>query len=125
MAIFGNKDVIAVDQDPLGRQASIVSFDGTHLVLAKPLAGGDVAVTLFNEGDTAATMRTSVAAIGLPARSPVYTLTNLWSKQVTETGGTISAFVARIRPSCTALRRRVADASSPRRWPARRLPRWP
>ena len=109
MAIFGNKDVIAVDQDPLGKQAAIVSFDGTHLVLAKPLTGGDVAVTLFNEADTAATMSTSVAAIGLQARSPVYTLTNLWSKQVTETRGTISAFVA---PHQTVMYRVAAPRSA-------------
>ena len=94
MAIFSNKDVIAVDQDPLGKQGTIVSFDGTHLILTKPLASGDVAVTLFNEGNTAATMSTSVAASGLNGHSPVYTLTDLWSKKVTETGGTISAFVA-------------------------------
>jgi hypothetical protein len=90
-AIFGNKAVIAVDQDPLGLQASIVSFDGTHLVLAKPLANGDVAVTLFNEGNTAATMSTDAAAVGLHA--PVYTLDNLWTGQVTETAGSISAFL--------------------------------
>lgn len=94
MSIFGNKDVIAVDQDPLGQQGHIVSFDGTHLILAKPLANGDDAVTLFNEGSTAAVMSTSVSAIGRPASSRVYTLTDLWSRQVTETGGRISAFVA-------------------------------
>jgi hypothetical protein len=108
MAIFGNSGVTAVDQDPLGKQAAVVSFDGTHLVLAKPLAGGDVAVTLFNEGDTAATMSTSAAAIGLPARAAVYTLTNLWSKQVTETGGAISAFVA---PHQTVMYRVAAPRS--------------
>jgi Alpha galactosidase A/Alpha galactosidase C-terminal beta sandwich domain/NPCBM-associated, NEW3 domain of alpha-galactosidase len=93
MSIFGNKNVIAVDQDPLGQQAHIVSFDGTHLVLAKPLAGGDVALTLFNEGDAAAEMSTSVQAIGMQAHSPVYTLKDLWSNKVTETAGAISAFV--------------------------------
>ncbi len=94
MSIFGNKDVIAVDQDPLGQQGHIVSFDGSHLILAKPLANGDVAVTLFNEGSTAAVLSTSVNAIGMQASSRVYTLTDLWSRKVTETGGRISAFVA-------------------------------
>jgi hypothetical protein len=110
MAIFGNKAVIAVDQDSLGQQATVVSFDGTHLVLAKPLAGGDVAVTLFNEGNTAATMSTTVPAIGLRAHSPVYTLTNLWTNQVTETGGTISAFVA---PHQTVMYRVAAPRGGP------------
>jgi hypothetical protein len=93
MSIFGDKAVIAVDQDPLGQQGHIVSSDGSHLIMAKPLANGDVAVTLFNEGSTAATMSTDASAIGL-ASSPVYTLSNLWTGQVTETGGTISAYVA-------------------------------
>ncbi len=124
MAIFGNKAVIAVDQDSLGKQATVVSFDGTHLVLAKPLASGDVAVTLFNEGATAATMSTSVPAIGLPARSPVYTLTNLWTSQVTETGGTISAFVAPHQTVTYRARSRTACGTWPGHWPARPPPRW-
>ncbi|HZC72296.1 MAG TPA: NPCBM/NEW2 domain-containing protein [Jatrophihabitans sp.] len=93
MAIYLNKDVIAIDQDPLGVQGSVVKTDGTHLVFAKPLANGDVAVALFNEGDTAATMSTTAAQAGLPTARGAYTLTDLWSKQVTESAGTISAQV--------------------------------
>ena len=93
LSIFGNTDVIAIDQDPLGKQGSIVSFDGTHLIPAKPLANGDSAVTLFNEGSTPAIMSTTASAIGLPSDA-VYTLRDLWSKKTTETAGTISSFVA-------------------------------
>src|SRR3569833_4325473 len=42
--ILENKDVIAVDQDALGKQASVISSADGHWVLAKPLATGDVAV---------------------------------------------------------------------------------
>jgi hypothetical protein len=93
LSIFGNRQVIAVDQDPLGAQGHIVSFDGTHLVLAKPLANGDVAVTLFNEGSTPAVISTTASAADLPA-DRIYTLDNLWTHRVTETAGTISAYVA-------------------------------
>jgi len=93
LSVFGNRDVIAVDQDRLGVQGRVVSFDGTHLVLAKPLAGGDVAVTLFNEGDTAAVMSTTATAAGLPGGAPVYLLRNLWSKKVTVTAGPVSVLV--------------------------------
>jgi alpha-galactosidase len=93
LSIFGNRQVIAVDQDPLGAQGRIVSFDGTHLVLAKPLADGDVSVVLFNEGSTPAVISTTAGAAGLPADS-VYTLDNLWTHRVTETAGAISAYVA-------------------------------
>jgi alpha-galactosidase len=40
LSIFGNKDVIAVDQDRLGIQGHVVSFDGTRLVLARPWPAG-------------------------------------------------------------------------------------
>jgi alpha-galactosidase len=93
MAIYLNKDVIAVDQDSLGAQGRVVQSDGTHLVFAKPLANGDVAVALFNEGDTAATMSTTAAQTGLGKASGAYTLKDLWSKKVTESAGQITASV--------------------------------
>ena len=92
MAIYLNRDVIAVDQDRLGIQGRVVKTDGTHLVFAKPLANGDAAVALFNEGDTPATMSTTAAQAGL-RRAPAYTLKDLWSKKVTETAGTITGTV--------------------------------
>jgi alpha-galactosidase len=48
--ILANKEVIAVDQDPLGRQGHRVHKDGDLEVWAKPLAGGGRAVILFNRG---------------------------------------------------------------------------
>src|SRR3954465_10944560 len=71
MAIYLNRDVIAIDQDSLGRQADVIRTAGTHPVFAKPLANGDAAVALFNEGDTAATMSTSARAAGL-GQAPAY-----------------------------------------------------
>jgi alpha-galactosidase len=93
MAILLNKDVIAIDQDSLGVQGHVAKTDGTHLVFAKPLANGDVAVALFNEGDTAAMMSTTAGQAGLPKAGGAYTLKDLWSKKVTESAGTITAQV--------------------------------
>ena len=94
VSVFGNKRVIAVDQDKLVSPAHIVgTFDGTHLIMAKPLANGDVAVTLFNESTTdAATMSTTAAAVGLPSASS-YTLQDLWSGATSTSTGQISATV--------------------------------
>src|SRR3954447_15389693 len=92
MSILLNKQVIAVDQDSLGVQGRVVKSDGTHLVFAKPLANGDVAVALFNEGDTPASMSTTAAQAMLP-KAPAYVLKDLWSKKVTETAGNIAAGV--------------------------------
>ena len=52
-AILTNHDIIAIDQDPLGRQGYPVSYHNDLQVFIKPLQGGDTAVCLFNRGDEA------------------------------------------------------------------------
>lgn len=47
-SILMNKEVIAVDQDPLGRQGDRVWEEGRISLWSKPLQGGAVAVALFN-----------------------------------------------------------------------------
>ncbi|MDR3314499.1 MAG: alpha-galactosidase [Oscillospiraceae bacterium] len=47
--IVTNRDVIAIDQDPLGVQCRRIWTNGTQDVLLKPLAGGEVAVCFFNK----------------------------------------------------------------------------
>ncbi|WP_405577595.1 glycoside hydrolase family 27 protein [Streptomyces sp. NBC_01190] len=92
LATLTNTRVIAVDQDSLGRQGTMVSSSGGLDVLAKPLAGGDVSVALFNETGSTATITTNAAAIGKSGASS-YTLTDLWSGAVSATSGAISASV--------------------------------
>ena len=48
--ILTNREVIAVDQDPLGRQGRRVAKDGDRELWVKPLAGGARALLLFNRG---------------------------------------------------------------------------
>ena len=91
-SIYLNSDVIKVDQDTHGKQAKRVSSSWGNDVLAKPLANGDVSVVLFNENSWTSTISTTAAAVGLPTASS-YRLTNLWSKEVTTSTGTISASV--------------------------------
>jgi alpha-galactosidase len=92
LSILLNKNVVAVDQDPLGKQGTEVSSSGGLDVLAKPLAGGAAAVLLFNENAAAATISTTAAAAGLPAASS-YTLSDLWANTTSSTTGPISASV--------------------------------
>jgi len=92
LEILGNRDLIAVDQDRLGAQATVLSSVDGHWVLRKPLAGGDVAVALFNESDTAATIATTATAVGLPRR-PAYRIRDLWRHETAHTAGTIAAKV--------------------------------
>ncbi|WP_050375013.1 glycoside hydrolase family 27 protein [Streptomyces acidiscabies] len=92
LAVLTNSRVIAVDQDPLGKQGTLVSSSGGRDVLAKPLAGGDVSVALFNETGSTTTISTTAGAIGKTGASS-YTLTDLWSGATSTTSGTISASV--------------------------------
>ncbi|HTX10329.1 MAG TPA: NEW3 domain-containing protein [Solirubrobacteraceae bacterium] len=92
LAVYENEDVIAVDQDPLGRQGVPISSAGGLWVLTKPLSDGERSLLLFNSTNTAATITTSARAAGL-RRARGYSLFNLWSDAVSETAGQISAFV--------------------------------
>ncbi|EWM10139.1 alpha-galactosidase [Kutzneria sp. 744] len=92
LSILSDKAVVAVDQDSLGKQGRMVSSTGGHDVLAKPLANGDVAVALFNETNSTATIGTTAAAVGKAAATR-YGLADLWSGAKSSTTGTISASV--------------------------------
>lgn len=48
-SILLNKEVIAVDQDPLGKQGDRAYQTGPLEVWSRPLSGGDLAVGMFNE----------------------------------------------------------------------------
>jgi alpha-galactosidase len=92
LSILENKNIIAIDQDPLGAQGVEVASTGGLDVLAKPLANGDVAVALFNETGSSATISTTAAAVGKSGASS-YTLVDQWSGATSTTSGAISATV--------------------------------
>jgi alpha-galactosidase len=50
-AILTNRDVIAIDQDMLGKQGSRIYSEGEVDVWTRPLAGGAVAIAVINAGD--------------------------------------------------------------------------
>ena len=65
IAYLTNKDLIAVDQDALAEQATLVSQDGTWDVLTKNLANGDRLLTVLNRGNTTASYSVPLARIGI------------------------------------------------------------
>ena len=105
--ILTNKNVTAIDQDPMGKQGTEISSNGGLDVLAKPLANGDVSVALFNETGSTATISTTTAAIGKTG-STNYTLTNLWTSATSTTSNTISATV----PAHGTVMYRVASSTT-------------
>jgi alpha-galactosidase len=66
-AILKNKEVIAIDQDPLGKQGDRVSEVGPVEIWSKPLKGGDMAVALFNRDDTSLPITLKLSDIGFSA----------------------------------------------------------
>ena len=92
LAILGNTDVIAVDQDPAGVQGHIVQFDTNYDILAKPLANGDVAVILYNKGASPEKISTTAEIIGLKSGSQL-SLKDLVSKAETTSHDTVEATV--------------------------------
>ncbi|HEY7048024.1 MAG TPA: NPCBM/NEW2 domain-containing protein [Jatrophihabitantaceae bacterium] len=92
MAILSNKDVIAIDQDPLGKPGAVIAQNNGTMVFNKQLANGDRAVALYNSNDASATISTTTAALGLSG-SPAYTVKDLWSGTTSEVADTITASV--------------------------------
>ena len=90
--ILDNKEVIAVDQDPLGKQGNVVTSEGGRWVVAKEMKDGSRSVALFNESGSAQRIATTATAVGLP-NARAYTLRDLWQHKSYNTAGTISATV--------------------------------
>ena len=77
LAVISNPEVIEVDQDPLGVQASRVSENGEHQVWARPLRDGGMAVGLFNLGEAEATITADWKTLALEGERSVR---NLWTR---------------------------------------------
>jgi alpha-galactosidase len=92
MEILLNREVIAVDQDPLGVQGTVLRRDNGHWVIVKPLRDGDIAVTLFNQSEATATFGATATELGLPRR-PGYAVRDLWEHRSYQSAGTFTAAV--------------------------------
>ena len=69
-AVLMNKEVIAIDQDALGKQGDRIYAEGPVEIWAKPLKSGAKALTIFNFGEMASEMRgigLHLKEAGLPA----------------------------------------------------------
>jgi len=76
--IFGNADIIALNQDAAGNQA-VMAFDADGFqILVKTLANGDKAVALFNRGLAPVDATLTAEHLKFRADRPI-ALANLWS----------------------------------------------
>jgi alpha-galactosidase len=96
--ILTNRDVIAVDQDTLGKGGRRISQQGESEVWARPLANGDYAVALFNRGESEAEISVKWSAVGLGAKAPVR---DLWAHK--SLGILADGFQAKVGPHGVAM----------------------
>ena len=91
--ILTNKEVIAVNQDPLGRQGRRVWKNGDLEVWSKPLAGGARAVILFNRGGSEQRITANWTDLYYP-ESLSASVRDLWQKKdLGKFSGEVSAAV--------------------------------
>ena len=88
LRLFGNEEVLAVNQDRLGKAATRVREERTRRLVggdrlrnfrihARPLADGSVAVGVFNHAEQADTIAVSAQDLGLTGR---FAVRNLWER---------------------------------------------
>jgi alpha-galactosidase len=77
-SLLSNDEVLAVDQDALGKQATAVSKNGDLVVYAKDLEDGSKAVGLFNRGTESATVTANWSDLGVTGKRVVR---DLWRQQ--------------------------------------------
>jgi alpha-galactosidase len=68
--LLGNREVLAVNQDVLGKAAGRLSSDGWTEVWARPLEDGTMAVGLFNRGPVPVSMSVKLSDLGLSGSQP-------------------------------------------------------
>ena len=91
--ILTNKEVIAIDQDPLGRQGRRVWKDGDLEVWGKQLKDGDRAVILLNRGSSEHEITVTWEQVGYPGHLSA-AVRDLWAhKNLGKFSGKFSALV--------------------------------
>jgi alpha-galactosidase len=91
--ILTNREVIAIDQDPLGKQGDRVSAVGPVEIWAKPLKSGAKAIGLFNRDDTALPITLKLSDVGF---TPGAKARDVWqAKDLGKLQGTYTATVPR------------------------------
>ncbi|WP_035804951.1 alpha-galactosidase [Kitasatospora mediocidica] len=105
VAILGNSEVIAVDQDPLGAGGYRVSGGGANAdgspaatsgvdVVVKPLADGSRAVVVLNKGPATVPYTLSLANLGFAGTGCGYSVRDLWAHSTSTSTGTVALSIA-------------------------------
>jgi alpha-galactosidase len=79
-SILTNREVIAIDQDRLGRQGHRAAKDGDSEVWAREIADGNRAVVLLNRGTAPREITATWTDLGYPTHLSA-TVRDLWTKK--------------------------------------------
>jgi alpha-galactosidase len=106
-AILTNKEIVAVDQDPLGKQGRVVAGNGTSQeVWSKEMSGTNTrAVALFNRGTGSTNITVQWSQIGIPTGAA--TVRDLWAGQ--DLGSFTGSYTANSVPSHTVVMLKVVS----------------
>lgn len=102
--LISNDEVIAIDQDALGKQAQQRIKTDTYQVWVKELEDGSLAVGIFNMSETSSKITLNFSDIGLTG---TYRLRDLWEQK--DLGMTEKSFSSTIPPHGVRLLKIVTD----------------
>jgi alpha-galactosidase len=92
-AVLTDKEVLAIDQDPLGKQGRRVAKDGDKEVWARELQGGNRAVALLNRAATPQSITVKWEDLGYPGHLSAR-LRDLWQHK--DLGSKTGSFTATV-----------------------------
>lgn len=95
LEIITNPEVIAVNQDPLGRQGKKVRDDGDFEVWSRELYDGSRAVVMFNRSDNESEIGFKWSEVGLP-QDLKFAVRDLWKKK--ELGKFTGSYSGKVHP---------------------------
>jgi alpha-galactosidase len=91
LGLLTNDEVLEVDQDPSGSQATLIRKDGFGEAWAKKMSDGSWAIGLFNRGYAAGEVSLPLADLGISGGA---TVRDLWrQKDLAPAHGTLTASV--------------------------------
>ena len=82
-SILLNEEIIAINQDALGKQADRVNPTDALNIFIKPLANGDIAVAFLNRNKNEQIVEIDFKSLGLQDK---YTMRDLWAHKIIGTG---------------------------------------
>lgn len=89
--ILTNKNLIAIDQDKLGKQGFKIFDDGHFEIWQKPLSNGEIVICLFNRDTKTKNYKLNWEEIKIKEFEGKYDVTNVWQNNVIgNTGSKIS-----------------------------------